>query len=214
MTLYVAIEGVKGVGKGTLISNLKTQLQKEEIKFLELNPTQPLTNHFIEKVDQLLPLRRFDVWRKYLYAVRSQMSSRHVRRELSKSDSTYNLILGDRSILTSLVTRWPDEPTRDRIETHFENVRKLESEIPIPDVIIYLEADLDAILERISNRRRDYGQEDEEKSKIIDTMKAYDFLKNNNIKPFQQIRWHSINASGSPDSVCRSALSLILSELK
>jgi hypothetical protein len=39
---YIAVEGVKGVGKGSTLSWVYDELTRRQIRYVTLNPTQPL----------------------------------------------------------------------------------------------------------------------------------------------------------------------------
>jgi deoxyadenosine/deoxycytidine kinase len=80
-----------------------------------------------------------------VYAVRSSYASDH-------TDWTKALIVGDRSLITSYVTRWGK--ILGSIAATVKLVDLLEPKIPAPDVVIYLDAPHDLLRERLLMRDR------------------------------------------------------------
>lgn len=96
--MYIAIEGTKGTGKSTLLENLEHKLQQEGIDFQMFAPTKAMPK---------------DTWWEKAYADHCQddvyLDSLYTARanyHASKIDFNASLVLGDRSMLTSFVTRW------------------------------------------------------------------------------------------------------------
>ena len=213
---YIVIEGVKGVGKGTVLNLVRQALEKCGIRALALNPTQALASgHYWEQIDQALPLRHLDWWKERLYAARSQVHSHRVYEDLeqyNQAQQKVDVILGDRSILTSLVTRWPQEDSLDHVVSAYKRVRELESSIPLPDQVIYLDADLDTINERLHGRDRSYGLEDETQARISEAMQAYHHLASLasiGNQPFAHIQWTYLDASQTLECTVNKVLELL-----
>jgi thymidylate kinase len=199
--VYIAVEGIKGVGKGTVLNEVRRRLKSDNIHFLTLNPTQAMpAQHPYEILDRLLPLRRYDWWRKLLYALRSRFHSSDIveQRIIGQSQGKHMpLILGDRSFLTSLVTRWPKDLNRCSLDSHFSQVRHHEPSIPLPDHVIYLQADLELIMQRISARCRDYGQEDENRLRLEQAHQHYLTLAQTPPRALIHTQWHFVDANQS-----------------
>ncbi len=214
---YIAIEGVKGVGKGTVLKIVRERLAMFGVSALALNPTQALgSNHYWEQLDQALPLRHLDWWKERLYAARSQVHSHRVYEELIQKQSTehkVDLVLGDRSIFTSLVTRWPDHTSNETITACYQKVRQLECSIPLPDQVIYLEADLKTINDRLHGRERHYGLEDETQARIMSAMEAYQCLANSRVAPFDEVIWSTIDATQSIEQTVSQIMEIVLERL-
>ena len=198
---YIAIEGIKGVGKSTVISLLKEKLS--HITYVQINPTARMEGYsWIEFVNQYLPLRKFDWWVKILYAHRSNQQAIHAKKKIVLLEQTNNpaqFILGDRSIITSLVTRW-NQNNRD-IHSYFTSVRTMEYAIPIPDHVIYLHASMETIQSRIKNRERKYGAEDETLSRLLEAHQIYMQIQQGILPSLDNITWHMVSAEDSPDTV-------------
>ena len=211
---YIAIEGVKGVGKGTVLKEVKQALKRLGIHALELNPTQALaSDHHWEQLDQALPLRQFDWWKEGLYAARSQLHSDGVYQELkllNQQSSQVDLILGDRSIFTSLVTRWPKHSSASEIMRAYRRVRSLESLIPLPNQVIYLETDLTTLSQRLQGRERAYGLEDETQARLMEAMQAYQELASLKVDPFEQVNWLTLDASQALEVTVQQVLDVLI----
>lgn len=162
--MYIAIEGIKGAGKSTLLDALCERLQREGVDFELLAPTRPVQGpHLMEWMAQRPLLRERDGFRQRLYAWRSNTHARRARRDA-------RLVLGDRSLLTSLATRWPESGDK---AVYVDAVRRRESEIAWPDRVIYLEVSLPVVEERLRHRCRDYGKRDECAERLMAADRAY-----------------------------------------
>ena len=76
--MYIAVEGLKGVGKSTLLDSLCQRLRDENVRFSLLTPTRPLPYAcWIEGLAKHYPsLRQYDYFCQSLYAHRSNGHSR------------------------------------------------------------------------------------------------------------------------------------------
>ena len=215
--VYLAIEGLKGVGKGSVLQGIYQELKHREISYVPLNPTQPLeAQHPWERLDQTLHLRSSDWWRKHLYATRSQEHTRRAQQQVRDAEARaqpIKLILGDRCILTSLVTRWPHRNTVMDLEVYYQSIRALERYIPIPDHIIYLNAPLEVIEARIAQRTRNYGKEDERRARLLEAQDAYQQMRQGAIPSLKQIEWREVDATQSLSEVQEEVLHQVLSLL-
>ncbi len=203
--MYIAIEGIKGVGKSTLLDSLCQRLRDEKVKFSVVTPTRVLPYaSVIEYFARTFPrLRQLDWFCQRLYTHRANGHARI-------TDWSQPLILGDRSILTSLVTRWPDENSVMQWE-YIQQVKARESYMPWPNCVIYLQMSLPAILLRLAQRCRDYGQQDECIEKLSSAIQAYQTLKY--VGEFlgipENMDWHDVDAQLSPQEVLEYVYTLI-----
>ena len=142
----------------------------------------------------------------FLYAYRSNQASSYI-------DWNADVILGDRSLVTSYICRWTRNKMLNSVLVYVVNL--LEYKIPSPDFIIYL----DVPFMELEKRLRIRGNQDiDEKDARAKAMKfAYDTLLNNplTIKRISNAKWIVINGNQSEDSVFYDAMkqiSIILSE--
>lgn len=195
--MYIAVEGLKGVGKSTLLDSLCQRLRDENVRFSLLTPTRPLPYAcWIEGLAKHWPsLRQYDYFCQSLYAYRSNGHSR-------LTDWTQPLILGDRSILTSLVTRWPHQNCYMQAQ-YVQQVRAREHEIQWPDEVMYLSVPLPQLLKRLQSRCRNYGQYDECVERLTAAAQAYDSLAH--VGEFlglpAKMNWHTVDAAQQPEQV-------------
>ena len=156
--MYVAIEGVKGVGKTTLMAALVphlTQILADEIySIATLCPTKPLPKtDWLET--QWARFQHDDQYLQCLYAARSNYHAKN-------TDWSSDLIISDRSIFTSMAVRWHHAKVADlSLTEHFWQIRQREYLIKIPDLVIQLDAPADILLARYSQRQRQYGRHEE-----------------------------------------------------
>jgi thymidylate kinase len=202
--MYIALEGPKGSGKSTAWRTLIYALRARGIAVEFLCPTRPIDPPcLIERLSRCWPLRGCDLFRERLYAARSNF---HARR----SGGAQGLVLGDRSKLTSYVTRW-DGRTHDTRRASIRRVDRLESLISLPDHVLYLDAPLGVLVERVRRRGRDYGQVDETPSRLAAQRAAYAELERRGPElGLANVRWHHIDAACPPDAVSAACAEVLL----
>ncbi len=163
--MYIALEGLKGTGKSTLIDNLLPSLQqicKSKNKTLCcFKPTAPIPNYNQGNSINVDLCSNFE--RIQLYAERSNYHANLVNWQ-----SDY--ILSDRSIFTSLAVHWHKyQKDYKSLDDFYFMLRQQEHAIAIPDLVIQLEAPVDVLMKRYKNRNRNYGKAEEniEQARII-----------------------------------------------
>ena len=135
--LYIAIEGLDGSGKSTLVDNLSCKLSHDKRILQVARPTKSIEglDSLLERINMRYPtLSRNDIFRIFLYAERSRNATRHI-------DWSKGLILGDRSIVTSYATRWRRILGSRQMSLLLVNI--IESSIPAPDHILFLQLPLE-----------------------------------------------------------------------
>ena len=171
--MYIAIEGIKGIGKSTLMDKLQNHLQYQHLAFTVACPTRPLKDGSVAEwcYNNFPCLFASDTAKELLYAHRSNVVAK-------QTDWNLPLIIGDRSIVTSYATRlWKYGSPIKQIQ----RVDALEPLMPAPDAVIYLKADITCVLSRIRKRvARYYGKEDERPEKLVQDTKAYEYIMQEN----------------------------------
>jgi len=194
--MYIAIEGVKGCGKSSLLKALTWQLRARGVTFDLLCPTRPMPAE--SPLEQRLRHRgeQDDALVAEVYAARSNYHTSRVSFRVP-------LVLGDRSLFTSLASRWHLRDPR-RPADHLEAVRSRESLIPYPQHVLYLQTPLSVVQQRLRGRPgRDYGKRDESPERLAMASGAYDDLRRAARSLQMFTTWHDVDATRSPAQVAR-----------
>ncbi|HPN37017.1 MAG TPA: dTMP kinase [Melioribacteraceae bacterium] len=205
--MYIALEGVKGSGKSTLIKALCNYFKKHGITFKLACPTaQSSIFNLLELTAKLFPkLRKYDRFNEYLYATRSNLTA-------LKIFNYSGLILGDRSIVTSYAYRWNKWIDKKKF---VNRVNKLEFLIPAPDFIIYLDIDAKESVNRINRReKRSYGLKDESYMGIKEVLASYKEIVKQPIVRIKNTIWYIINANNDFDFVFNECVMFINNKIE
>jgi len=159
-TFYIAIEGVIGVGKTTLARLLQPEFDAELL--LEVVEENPFLSDFYQD--------------KAKYAFQTQiffLLSRY--RQLQQAASTVlahaNLIsdyMLAKDIVFAGLTLNPDE-----LDMHRRLYPILSEKVPLPDLVVFLQADTDVALQRIAHRDRTF-ERGMSRQYIDDLRRAYE----------------------------------------
>ena len=168
--MYIAIEGLKGTGKSTLLEILLPYLtahfDSAQHRITTLRPTKPMPeDHPLER--EFYKHQNNDDYLRLLYAARSNYHA-------SRTDWNADLIISDRSILTSLAVRWQNTKKENMTPSqHYKQVRAQENIIAIPDIVIQLDAPDTILLDRYVKRGRRYGQHEESLESVMNMRSSY-----------------------------------------
>jgi len=203
--MYIAIEGTKGTGKSTLFQQLEFTLRCEGLSFEIFNPTKPMpTDLWWEKA--YAQYSEVDQFIEELYSARANHHARN-------TDFDAPLVLGDRSILTSFVTRWPHG--NHQLDQYIQHVQAQEYEVPMPDLVIYLDLPIEMTLQRLANRERNYGLHDEQIERLVQTKMAYEeFFKLKNELGFTEMKYQYVDAQVDSEDLFLDVYSIVKKHLE
>lgn len=201
---YICIEGLDASGKGTIIKRLEEDLKTRGYSYQIIAPTsiqneKDILERVYKKYKKTLEKSR--VYRMFLYAKRSNRATEY-------TNWSTDLVIGDRSIVISYVTRWGKTAITQKMIELFVNT--FESKPFAPDHIVFLDVPNHILDERLDNR--DEPRDIDENSKRRDEMKnAYMEIYNNKpIKRIQKTQWHIMKYDTDDDDYYRKILELIL----
>ena len=204
--MYIAIEGTKGTGKSTLLENLKRKLQQDGIDFQMFAPTKAMPKEiWWEKAYS--DYCQDDVFLDSLYTARANYHA-------SQIDFDGSLVLGDRSILTSYVTRWPHDDLKCLLP-YLDQIRQKEFLVPLPDLVLYLDLPLDITLSRLAQRGRNYGLHDEQEEQLMRAKEAYTtLLSYKNELGMADLQYQWVDAKQKPEDLLENVYALVVKQLE
>ena len=141
--MYIAIEGAIGVGKTTLSRSLSSRFQADLL--LEVFEENPFLADFYADRDA--------------YAFQTQifflLSRYHQQLEVPKALKSDNNLIADytfeKDALFARLNLGGDE-----LDTYFSVHNALAEKLPLPDLIVYLQAETSILMQRIAHRDRVY----------------------------------------------------------
>ncbi|AUJ24531.1 deoxynucleoside kinase [Virgibacillus dokdonensis] len=143
---FIAIEGPIGIGKTSLAEKLSAHFQFQLLK--EIVEENPFLGKFYENIEEwsfqtemFFLCNRFkqleDIDKQYLYNGKSVVADYHISK---------NMIFAKRTL------------PEDKFDKYEKIYHILTADMPVPNMMIYLHASLDTILERIRKRGREMEQ--------------------------------------------------------
>lgn len=159
--MYIALEGIKGSGKSTLLNGVyKTLSQMGDISFTKFGITAPMPIH--HPMERALVRRSDDAFMEKLFLQRAYYNY---------PTSTEELIIGDRSIATAIVTRWDkwNDPlfTINRVKYQYGMLRK-------PEIIVFMNTPIEVSINQIQQRKNKLtGKSDEAPDKLKKQQEVY-----------------------------------------
>jgi len=159
MPHYVAIEGVIGVGKTTLTRLLARPLKAEVLlEVVEANPF--LSDFYVDRARYAFQTQTFFTLSRY-----RQQTSEAARARAHNLVSDY--LFAKNEIFARL------NLAADELELYEQLYRTLAERVPQPDLVVYLQADVETLMARIALRDRPF-ERDMDRQYIADLRAAYD----------------------------------------
>jgi deoxyguanosine kinase len=159
--MYLAIEGVIGVGKTTLARMLQPAFQASIL--LEVFEENPFLSKFYEdRARYAFQTQMFFLLSRY-YQQRRSVSALTAEAKNLISDYTF-----EKDALFARINLAGDE-----LEMYDRLHEALAEKIPMPDLIVYLRADTDTLMDRIAQRDRPYERQ-MERAYIAELNQGYD----------------------------------------
>ena len=159
---YIAIEGVIGVGKTTLTKLLSQRLKAETL---------------FEEVEENPFLHEFYADRER-YAFQTQMhflfSRFQQQRSLRQTDLFVERVVSDYLFQKDRIFANLNLSERE-LALYEIIVKQLEMELPRPDIVVYLQASTDTLIERIRERGRDF-EKDMSRDYLKELNDAYNYF--------------------------------------
>ncbi len=165
--MYVAIEGVIGVGKTTLVRLLQPIFQAALVlEVFEENPF--LSDFYSDRQRYAFQTQIFFLLSRYYQQRRS------VPEILKRGESLITDYTFAKDALFATINLMGDE-----LEMYYRVHDALAEKIPLPNLIVYLRADIDVLMQRIASRDRPY-ERNMEQDYIYQLIQAYDsfFIEN------------------------------------
>lgn len=183
---YIAVEGVIGVGKSSFASLLAERLDAKLVN------EEVFENPFL--VDFYKHRKRYAFsCQLYFLIARFQQQQQLMSRDLFAQKIVSDYLFAKDSIFASVTLNERELTLYNRIAP------VLSSDIPRPDLVIYLQADTNVLLERI-NKRNFYFEKSIDSGYLEMLNKAYDyFFFHYNETPVLVIKTNEIDFVNTPE---------------
>lgn len=144
---YVAIEGVIGVGKTTLSRTLANTHPKSRL-VLEIVEENPFLSDFYQD--------------RQAYAFQTQifflLSRFRQQKELALDLLRHELVVSDYLFDKDLIFA-RQNLAFDELDMHHQLFEVMNEKVPVPDLVIYLRADTETLMQRIATRDRPFERQ-------------------------------------------------------
>jgi deoxyguanosine kinase len=159
--MYFAIEGVIGVGKTTLARSLQSQFEANLLlEVFEENPF--LSDFYADRERYAFQTQIFFLLSRY------HQQRRTVPEVLGRDGSLISDYTFEKDALFAQINIKGDE-----LNMYYRVHEALAEKIPVPDLIVYLRADTDVLMQRIAMRDRPY-ERNMQRAYIDELNHAYD----------------------------------------
>lgn len=207
--IYICLEGLDFSGKSTVFEGLVPLLERAGYRVHGLCPTKKGDpGHWTERAYRRLtgsmsPAAKFirtnnflhSICRIVLFAYRSNYAAAACER------ADADIILGDRSVITSYICRW----TRHNSINHLLVlvVDLLEHRIPAPDHVLFFDVPLEELHRRREQACGRVPDLDENDVRAVEMYHAYHVLRTQPqlVKRLAGTQWHRIDADAAPETV-------------
>ena len=201
--MYIAIEGIKGSGKSSVLAFVESRLALMGVRYSVLRPYAfQGANSWFDRAYQRTG-RQWPDWAiARFYGWRSDCRVAAIPRRAG-------MLIGDRSVITSYVTRWSNaDPVASMAAAD-----RLEQWIALPDQVILLDTPVELALRRIARRpARRYGCRDEQPERLRSAATAYAKLAAEPARfGLDYVKWQIVDASRPLESVAVDVLRRIAS---
>lgn len=206
--IYICLEGLDFSGKSTVFEGLVPLLEREGYRVHRLCPTKKGNpGHWTERAYRRLmgsmsPVAKFiranrffhSICRSVLFAYRSNYVAARVAADV-------DIILGDRSVITSYICRWTRHNSINRLLVYMVNL--LEHRIPAPDHVLFFDVPLEELRRRRKQACDRTPDLDENDVRATEMCHAYNVLRTQPqlVKRLAGTQWHRIDAAAAPETV-------------
>ena len=142
---YIAIDGVIGVGKSTLTRFLAERFEAQPV-FEPVIENPFLPRFYKDRARYAFQTQLYFLLTRYQQQVELKQPGLFVQRNVADY-----LFAKDRMFATLNLAR-------DELALYNQIFETLDARLPTPDLVIYLQADTDILLDRIRRRGRDFEQ--------------------------------------------------------
>lgn len=187
--MYIAIEGVIGVGKTTLAQLLKSTFNTQLM--LEVFEENPFLAEFYGDRD------RYAFQTQIFFLLSRYHQQKEAPRHLNNGDSLIADYTFEKDALFASINLENDE-----LDVYYEVHKALAEKIPLPDLIIYLRASTNVLMQRIASRDRSY-ERNMEQAYIAQLNQAYEafFGDTHQGPPVLIINTNDLNYVANPEDL-------------
>jgi dTMP kinase len=212
--MYIVFEGVDGSGKSTIVNEIMRQLEGNKIVKVS-EPTDGVIGKYIrEQLKDESYMETFDTYDDYQRHMLSLFKLDHRDLMFKKTTGVKallgkdNIVISDRSLLSGLVYNTPEQ------EDYTELIDDLFKDTIAPDILIFIDVDLDLIRERLEGREKQdmldsYENVVKHSNRYLKVMKDLMGNKNHNIKVYT---FFVNSEEQTPEVIYRNIIGTLISD--
>jgi len=185
---YIAIEGAIGVGKTTLARLMKERLNAELLlEVFEANPF--LSSFYQDRARYAFQTQIFFLLSRY------QQQNNVIRRTLEHYSLVSDYMFAKDRLFAQLNLAGEELAMYERVHAALARI------IPLPDLVVFMRADTDVLMQRIASRDRTY-ERDMSRQYIDDLHAAYEsFFTSYSECPVLKLDTNDLNFVSDPDDL-------------